>query len=139
MTESSPPERVDRAGQALTPEKSPEVLAVYGRLLALYNEHLRRDEFNPYQSIPFMLLKSLNPAFHIRMWRNLCRQAAPFWNTSNTLPQGLVGGTPYFGGSKRSTITSCVELLNVAESIFAACFAGVCSAGFRRRLASSPS
>jgi len=92
MPESSTPERVDRAGQALTPEKSPELLAVYGRLLALYNEHLRSDEFNPYQSILLIFLKSFNPALQIRIWRNFRRQTAPFWNTSNTLPQGLVGG-----------------------------------------------
>ena len=88
MIESSTAETAEGARQVQAPGKSPDLLAIYERLLALYSEQLRADEFNPYQSIPLLLLKSFNPAFLKRFWKH----AAPFLKTSNTLAQDLAGG-----------------------------------------------
>jgi len=84
---------VDRGVTAKAPATGPvavpDVLEIYGRLLGLYSDYLRKDEFNPYQSIPLLLIKSLNPAFQMRFWKN----AAPFLKVPNTLAQELPGGS----------------------------------------------
>jgi hypothetical protein len=83
---------VDRAvtanAPATDPVALPDILGIYGRLLGLYSDYLGKDEFNPYQSIPLMLIKAFNPAFQIRFWKN----AAPLLKVPNTLAQDLPGG-----------------------------------------------
>jgi hypothetical protein len=88
MIESSTVETAESTRQVPAPGKSSDLLAVYGRLLALYSERLRADEVNPYQSIPLLAARIFSPAFHVRVWK----RAAPFWKTSNTLAQDLFGG-----------------------------------------------
>jgi hypothetical protein len=83
---------VDRAVTANAPATGsvalPDVLGIYGRLLGLYSDYLGKDEFNPYQSIPLLLIKAFNPAFQIRFWKS----SAPFFKVPNTLAQNLPGG-----------------------------------------------
>ena len=67
----------------------PDPLAAYAHLLTTYADHLRQDEFNPYQSIPILLLKSINPAFQLRFWRS----TAPFFKVPNTLNQDVRDGS----------------------------------------------
>ena len=66
-----------------------ELLTNYERLLRLYTDELQKDEFNPYQSIPLLLLKSFSPSFQKRFWK----RAALIFKVPNTLGQELVGGT----------------------------------------------
>ena len=69
--------------------KPSELLTNYERLLRLYTDELQKDEFNPYQSIPLLLLKSFSPSFQKRFWK----RAALIFKVPNTLGQELVGGT----------------------------------------------
>lgn len=84
---------VDRGVTAKAPTTGPvalpDVLEIYGRLLGLYSDCLRKDEFNPYQSIPLLLIKSLNPAFQMRFWKSSAR----LLKVPNTLAQDLPGGS----------------------------------------------
>jgi len=68
--------------------KPSDLLANYERLLGLYIDQLLKDEFNPYQSIPPLFLKSFSPAFQMRFWK----YNAFFFKIPNTLRQDLVGG-----------------------------------------------
>jgi hypothetical protein len=65
-----------------------ELLANYERLLRLYIDQLQKDEFNPYQPIPLIILKSFTPRFLMGSWK----RAALFLKVPNTLRQDLVGG-----------------------------------------------
>jgi hypothetical protein len=78
----------DSAGPSQLSRNPPDILANYERLLQLYTDQLRQDEFNPYQSLPLIVLKSLSPAYQFRFWKN----AAPFFSVPNTLRQDLRGG-----------------------------------------------
>src|SRR5258708_6756888 len=69
--------------------KPSEVLTNYERLLGLYTDQLQNDEFNPYQPIPLLFLKSFSPSFQMRFWK----RTAPFFKVPNTLGQDLAGGT----------------------------------------------
>jgi len=89
MIESSTAETTESARQIQAPAKSSDLLAIYGQLLALYGEQLRVDEFNPYQSIPQLVVRSINPAFHARLWKH----AVPGLKTGNTLAQDLPEGS----------------------------------------------
>jgi hypothetical protein len=76
---------VDSTRPSQTSWKPSDLLANYERLLGLYTDQY---EFNPYQSIPLLFLKSFSPAFQIRFWKH----AAPFFKIPNTLKQDLAGG-----------------------------------------------
>jgi hypothetical protein len=78
----------DGTGPGQISWKPSELLTNYERLLRLYTDELQKDEFNPYQSIPLLLLKSFSPSFQKRFWK----RAAPIFKVPNTLGQDLVGG-----------------------------------------------
>jgi hypothetical protein len=65
-----------------------ELLTNYERLLKLYTDQLQKEEFNPYQPIPFIFLKSFSPFFLMRS----LKLVALFFKVPNTLRQDLVGG-----------------------------------------------
>jgi len=65
-----------------------ELLTNYERLLRLYTDQLQKEEFNPYQPIPFRFLKSFSPFFLMRS----LKLVALFFKVPNTLRQDLVGG-----------------------------------------------
>ncbi len=79
----------DGTGPSQISWKPSELLTNYERLLRLYTDELQKDEFNPYQSIPLLLLKSFSPSFQKRFWK----RAALIFKVPNTLGQELVGGT----------------------------------------------
>jgi hypothetical protein len=64
-------------------------LTNYERLLRLYADELRRDEFNPHQTIPLMLLRAFSPSVQMRFWK----RTRPIFKVPNTLGQDLAGGT----------------------------------------------
>jgi hypothetical protein len=68
--------------------KPSELLTNYERLLRLYTDELQKIDFNPYQPIPLILLKSVSPSFQMRFWK----RAVPIFKVPNTLGQDLVGG-----------------------------------------------
>jgi hypothetical protein len=72
--------------------KPSELLANYDRLLRLYTDELQKDEFNPYQPMLLLLLKSFSPSFQKRFWKH----AAPILKVPNALRQDLVGGAVIF-------------------------------------------
>ena len=88
MIDASTQRMVDSSRPSQTSWKPSELLANYERLLGLYVDQLQKDEFNPYQSIPLLLLKSFSPAFQIRFWKH----TTPFFKIPNTLRQDLAGG-----------------------------------------------
>jgi|SRR5882724_5237045 len=65
-----------------------ELLTNYERLLKLYTDQLQKEEFNPYQPIPFIFLKSFSPFVLMRS----LKLVALFFKVPNTLRQDLVGG-----------------------------------------------
>jgi hypothetical protein len=88
MIDESTQRMVDSSRPSQTSWKPSELLANYERLLGLYVDQLQKDEFNPYQSIPLLFLKSFSPAFQMRFWKH----ATPFFKIPNTLRQDLAGG-----------------------------------------------
>ena len=88
MIEASTEHMVDSTRPSQTSWKPSDLLANYKRLLGLYTDHLQENEFNPYQSIPLLFLKSFSPAFQMRLWKD----TAPFFKIPNTLRQDLAGG-----------------------------------------------
>ena len=88
MIDASTEHMVDSTRPSQTSWKPSDLLANYERLLGLYTDQLQENEFNPYQSIPLLFLKSFSPAFQMRIWKD----AAPFFKIPNTLRQDLAGG-----------------------------------------------
>jgi hypothetical protein len=78
----------DGTGPSQISWKPSELLTNYEQLLRLYTEELQKDEFNPYQPIPLILLKSFSPSFQMHFWK----RAAPIFKVPNTLGQDLMGG-----------------------------------------------
>ena len=88
MIDASTEHMVDSTRPSQTSWKPSDLLANYERLLGLYTDQLQENEFNPYQSIPLLFLKSFSPAFQMRLWKD----TAPFFKIPNTLRQDLAGG-----------------------------------------------
>jgi hypothetical protein len=79
----------DDTGPSQIAWRPSEVLTNYERLLRLYADEARKDELNPHQPIPQLLLKSFSPSYV----RRLLKSAGRILKVPNTLPQDLVGGT----------------------------------------------
>jgi hypothetical protein len=82
---SHTPDGTDRGQISWKPS---EPLTNYERLLRLYTDELQKDEFNPYQPIPLILLKSVSPSFQMLIWK----RAVSIFKVPNTLGQDLVRG-----------------------------------------------
>jgi hypothetical protein len=92
MSSSSQPKTAHSGGADACADarqgEGPDPLATYAHLLTTYAQHLREHEFNPYQPIPLLLLRSFNPAFQLRFWRS----TIPFFKVPNTLNQDFPDG-----------------------------------------------
>ena len=88
MVEAPPIKHVPDGSSQISWNPS-ELLTSYERLLRLYIDQLQKDEFNPYQPIPLIFLKSFSPFFLMLSWK----RAVLFFKVPNTLRQDLVGET----------------------------------------------
>jgi hypothetical protein len=88
MIDASTEQMVDSTRPRQTSCKPSDLLANYERLLRLYTDQLRKEEFNPYESLPLALLKAFSPASQMRFWKG----GALFLKIPNTLRQDLPGG-----------------------------------------------
>jgi hypothetical protein len=88
MVEAPPIKHVPDGSSQISWNPS-ELQTSYERLLRLYIDQLQKDEFNPYQPIPLIFLKSFSPFFLMLSWK----RAVLFFKVPNTLRQDLVGET----------------------------------------------
>ena len=88
MVEAPITQTPDGAGLSQISWEPSELLTNYERLLKLCGDELRKDEFNPYQSIPRLFLKAFSWSYQRRFWKH----TAAFSDIPNTLRQELAGG-----------------------------------------------
>jgi len=88
MIDTSSEHTADSIRASQTSREPSDLLANYERLLGLFTDQLRKEEINPYESIPLLIVKSFSLPFHMRFWK----YAAHFFKIPNTLRQELAGG-----------------------------------------------